>query len=74
VLTSSTLSYFESRSDTVAKGRIVLRDATLAKVKGELCVGIHFEKRVYVLQCKDKPSKAKWVEAIQVAIEAAKQK
>lgn len=55
------------------KGRITLRDSTLAKVKGELCVGVHFDKRVYVLQCKDKPSKAKWVEAIQQAIDNAKQ-
>jgi hypothetical protein len=33
VLTTSALTYFASRSDTQAKGRIMLRDATLGQVK-----------------------------------------
>ena len=67
-------SYFKTRSDTVPKGRIDLKDATLGQVreKGELCIGLHFQGRVYVLQCKDKASKALWTARIASAIDEAK--
>lgn len=77
VLTTSALSYFASRSDTQAKGRILLRDATLGQVKdkgGDILLGLHFHGRTYVMQCKDNQSKAKWVESLSTAIEAAKQR
>ena len=44
------------------------------QVKQELCFGLHFGGRVYVIQAKDKPSMAKWVELIAGAIDAAKAK
>jgi hypothetical protein len=77
VLTTSALSYFASRSDTQAKGRILLRDATLGQVKdkgGDILLGLHFQGRTYVMQCKDNQSKAKWVESLSSAIDAAKQR
>jgi hypothetical protein len=78
VLTTSALTYFASRSDTQAKGRIMLRDATLGQVKDkgaisvDMLLGVHFQGRTYVLECKDKASKAKWVEALSSAIDSAK--
>jgi hypothetical protein len=80
VLTTSALTYFASRSDTQAKGRIMLRDATLGQVKDkgaisvDMLLGVHFQGRTYVLECKDKASKAKWVEALSSAIDNAKTK
>lgn len=78
VLTTSALTYFASRSDTQAKGRIMLRDATLGQVKDkgaisvDMLLGVHFQGRTYVLECKDKASKAKWVEVLSSAIDSAK--
>ena len=76
MLTCFACSYFKSRSDTQPKGRIDLKDATLGQVKekGELCIGVHFQGRVYVLQCKDKASKALWTSKIASAVDNAKAK
>ena len=40
--------------------------------KGDLCMGVHYQGRVYIMQCKDKSTKAVWTSRISAAIDEAK--